>query len=147
MVRFNGWQRLWVVATGLAAVWFVGIWPLQEHDSFANVSYHSSLMRDFDSGQCESYMTRPLAQLSEPEYEPRGGTCWFIYTTRQTNSIETVPFTREAADQLRTTERLKNYGLFLLVGVVGLVVFSGALYGSGALVAWVRRGFRGDSRS
>ena len=143
MRKMNGWRRLWILACAMAALWFLLIWPLRMYNAgaVARDSYHRSLMKDMSSGACQSYMELPLAKLIKPPYEPEGGSCWFIYTTREIHKIDDLPFTVAKAERRDTFERLRSAGEVWLVGLIGFICISGGLYLVGYLVAWVRRGF------
>lgn len=137
----NGWQRMWVVVTVVAGLWCLILYPLRHYTTTGNDRYSTSMRADYESGKCQAYIAQPLRDLVEPPYESAGGTCWFIYTTRSINEIDEVPFTLARAQRHEQSESLKRLGEGFIVGLIGFLLISGGLYGSGWVVRWVRRGF------
>ena len=144
MKKFNGWQRIWTVATIFMALWFVLLYPIRtmSQTSSANTTYQNSLLADFDGGTCSHYINASLNGLVEPPYgDGKGGTCWHIYTTRTIEKITTTPFTKEGAKKHNQWERLSIYTQLILVGIFIVLLLSGFLYLIGLTVGWIRRGF------
>ncbi len=127
MRRFNGWQRMWIIVTIGATLWFLVVWPLRTYSDAAQSrdSYHRSMLADYASGQCQRFVDGRLEKLVEPSYQQHGGTCWFIYTTRKVQNIDDVPFALEKAERQNNMDRLRSAGDVLLVGLVGLLLVSG----------------------
>jgi hypothetical protein len=139
----NGWQRLWLVGTGLAWVCFGLIYPLilTGDDTEGNRTYRRSIAEDFKSPRCRDYMTGPVSQLSEPPWSDGGGSCWHIYTSRKIDGHEGPSFNLEDYDAKHAAFR--RWYMLEVIAVFSTIVLvvSGLVYFLGFLVAWIRRGF------
>ena len=148
--RLNGWRRIWLVATAAVAVWFVVVWPLQafKYDPSED-HYRRAIEKDFASGQCLTYQTAPIESLREPAFSDEGGSCWYIYTSRNSpdsgrkfEASKSVPYTLEVYDRDHSAWVRRNYLGGLSIGVAGTAIASGLADFLGWLVGWVLTGFR-----
>ncbi len=82
----NGWRRLWLALTGLAAMVAVVVGFIHGSDSGSSWTYASALRQDFANPACRDTATKPFNELIEPEFSSDGGSCWHIYTHRRYQS-------------------------------------------------------------
>lgn len=136
----NGWRRLWIIASAAIFIGLAGVWPLSWLGR-TDYSYRTAIAAEFGNGKCAEFMSKPARQLVEPPFDPDGRGCWHIYTSRRYARSDIIPYTLEVYDDDKASEARSNYLLALGFGALGAALASAALYGVGALVAWVRRGF------
>lgn len=55
--KLNGWQRLWLVATGLALISFGLIYPLMitGQSDIGQWDYRRAIVKDFETPACREY--------------------------------------------------------------------------------------------
>ena len=148
----NGWQRLWLVITVCFVAYGALFQPFKDcasNEGEHTSGYRDDLKRDLENPDCQAYRTEALSQLKEPTYSNYSdfliGTCWHLYNSRMAYSHvydDIVPYTLAAFDNrlsqqwtwcLRTSA--------LLWGLIA-VILAGLLYGAGAIIAWIRGGFK-----
>jgi hypothetical protein len=139
--RMNGWQRLWLVFTTLSFIGFGVLYPLSFYGpTWGERQYRESFIKDLQSPACSAYISKPLRDLVEPPFS-EGGTCWHLYTSRRYGKADIFPYTIERYDEVQAQQDRE----FVLEGMAvagGITLFlSALLYGTGFLIAWIRRGF------
>lgn len=103
--------------------------------------YSLAIERDLAGKECLRYATLPISELTEPPYKTGGGTCWHLYTSRLYHLDAKLPYTMEVYYARLSSDQIQTL-LILCAGFALLaIVASGALYGVGWTIAWVRRGF------
>ena len=136
--KLNGWQRVWL-AFAVMALLFALLY------SFANAGKYGASTDDdvvaaYDNPTCAYLLKLPEGFVldSAPEY---GTPCYDLYTELR-NSV-TPPRTLEAYET-QASARYRESLLNLLGATLSIwAVCIALLYGAGATVAWIRRGFRG----
>ena len=139
----NGWQRIWLVIT-VAALLYYGLFnalQMAGKGSSYDYEYRSSVKKDLENPACAPYTVKPLAQLVEPAYATNGGSCWHVYTSRRYNDAK-LPYTIESYDSIRTREWWETFLAFGGIGIVGVLISSLLIYQLGRLAVWVARGFK-----
>jgi hypothetical protein len=140
--RLNGWQRLWfVIAAGFVA-YGVFIQPFRDCDAghLSSIEYGFKLERDLENPNCKAYQTDELSQLKEPPFSEWGGTCWHLYNSRKYNNV--VPYTFEVYESGRLQRLYSCLGIGALIYGLIAVILAAMLYGAGAIIAWIRGGFK-----
>lgn len=142
----NGWKRLWFVlsAFGLLYVTVVNPFVLSSQNNLSRYEYRWAVEKELKNPECQQYSAKPLAELTEPEYQDSNGTkgCYHIYNYRKYNNPTKAPYT---SDDLDRDFRQEVWGDILALsglGLVGAAVISVIVYFLGAVVAWVLMGFR-----
>lgn len=136
--RLNGWRRLWVVTISLGLLY--GIWFALD-DAANQYSLEGGVLLGFNRPQCVSVVRMPAGtKLSpEPSYD---SPCWDLYLYR--SIYKDARDTQDGYVQHRNSlQRSRIFENLLVVGVIWLVG-SSLLYATGAIVAWVIRGFRNN---
>jgi hypothetical protein len=119
------------------------VWPLQAlKGDPSEYNYRRVIEKEFASGQCLTYQTAPLENLREPAYSDEGGSCWHIYTSRESEHSKSVPYTLETYDNWHSAWVRRNYLIGLSIGIAGTAIVSGLVYFLGWLVGWILTGFR-----
>ena len=137
--RLNGWQRLWVVISALSLLYTLG-------DSFMKGSnqyrIEYQVTSAFEKPECKYIVDLPAGFKldQEPGYD---NPCWELYLYRliYEDARNTKDGYIEHMISLRRTSILQITGIMLVVWLVGI----GLLYGAGATVAWVVKGFQSKS--
>jgi len=129
--RLNGWRRLWVVIAALSLVWAV-VFALNIALKANPRDYR--VIRALEDPQCQ-HLLSPKSKYSEltklPEFHP-------CLALAGTSALSVAGYEAQKSEGYRAS--LQGGLIFsLLLWVIGLAL----LYGAGATVAWVRRGFRG----
>jgi hypothetical protein len=106
--------------------------------------YQWAVQNELKNPECRLYTTKPLIELTEPEYRDRDGKegCYHIYNQRKYHNPTKVPYT---SDDLNKDGLQEIWGVILAysgLGFVGGIVLSAVAYFLGVLVAWVLVGFR-----
>jgi len=142
----NGWKRLWFVlsAFGLLYATLVNPFVLSSQHHLSRYQYRWAVERELKNQECQLYSIKPLAELSEPEYQDSEGNkgCYHIYNYRKYNNPTKAPYT---SDDLDSDFRREIWGDILVlsgVGLIGAIVLSSGVYFLGVIVAWVVMGFK-----
>jgi hypothetical protein len=140
--RLNGWQRLWFVLAALSVAYAVIIAPFPQCDGMHQYSFvhRRGLERDIQNPLCRTYQTAEFSQLKNPGYDD-GGSCWHLYTSRLADRTNAMPYTLQVYD--KDTSRQHTDCLIEASFFFGLAALIGSalIYGFGAILAWIRRGF------
>lgn len=141
----NGWQRIWFVLSVITFLYGSVVFPFKTYNENSRWLYEfrGAVARNLQNPDCNDYSTKPIDQLSEPEYFREGEKgCWHLYTYRKSNNPMTIPYTLETLDhdfnKERWSEILSNSVSFGAVAIV----FSALIYWFGVVIAWVVVGFR-----
>lgn len=147
----NGWQRLWLVFSILSLFYGVLILPfmLTKDGNLANYRYKWAVEREMRNPECLSFIKDPLEKLTEPKFTDSEGTtgCYHIYNQRQHHNKTTVPYTEDMLNKDFYNERVMD--LLEIAGIGGLLALfcSAVIYGAGATIRWILRGFTSKKRS
>lgn len=143
--RANGFQRLWLVLSVLFVLYMTLVWPFSKSmERIGAEITRIGIEGDLDNPVCRPYQEKPLSELREPPNPrtnmPSTSTCWWLYHERRKKHYELPPYTREMlqADYPKW-EGMLGYSA---TGLVLSITTSALVYGIGAVVAWVLRGFR-----
>jgi hypothetical protein len=141
--RMNGWQRIWLVLTGLALVIGGLFYPyhLVYMNKYRDSLYRESIIKDLQSPQCSSYVSQPISSLKKPQFISGGGSCWHIYTSRNQANDDAYPYSLAAYDANEPDRKQRDFFAFAENIIVMVLIASLLLYFAGFLVAWIRRGF------
>ena len=133
--RLNGWQRLWLVITGLGllyAVWFALA------DGAKYYGLKGEVLLEFDRPECKAVIEMPAGNKLRPE-PGLDNPCWnlylyrSIYTDARSNS-------HAYAEHMASLQRSRALETFVFTLIVWFVSVS-LLYLAGKIVGWVLRGF------
>ena len=143
--RLNGWQRIWVTLTGAAWLGFGILGPAYFALNYGgDWRYKSGITNDFKTLACADYISKPLSALREPPFG-NGGTCWHIYTSRYYDNMrfgDIFPYTDNVYEANALGERWKQFGMGFSLLTAAVALGAAVVYGLGAVIAWVRRGFK-----
>jgi hypothetical protein len=144
--RLNGWQRIWIVLTGVSWLGFAVIYPWQDAYRLRSNEYEARryLQIDLANPMCEAFANRPFSMLKEPR-----GTldCWYLYNERkyaQFHFGDQVPYSLQTYSNNLDAQQIKHFLSGFGVLSVVVLVFSALLYAAGTIIAWIRRGFSPD---
>ncbi len=141
----NGWRRIWVALTGLGLLFAViSAWIKAFEYSPARYDMYSSLLLELDNPACAPYTTEPMANLVKPKFSEDGTTCYQIYVGRRYSKTGATPYTADVFNRDEQAENVQQFWRDAGILLVLTAVASALLYAAGAIVAWVRRGFRRD---
>jgi hypothetical protein len=144
--KLNGWQRIWVVATGILFIYFSGYKPMEaESDQLTvHIRLYEDAYGDFRTPQCRRYQTEAFASLPPLSQDDilKPGSCSHIWRTRKESSNPDAPYTERDFDAEMQSRLDKAYKQTLGYGTAIAFVLSALLYAVGFVVAWVLRGFR-----
>ncbi|QKO23702.1 hypothetical protein [Rhodoferax sp. BAB1] len=131
----NGWRRLWIVAAGAALLYAV-FWAFGNVPSTYAVDH--KVVSAYANPQCRQVIQMPATSKLDPEPE-YGNPCWSLYVYR--HLYEDAATTSEGyvsdIEGRRRQALLISLGIALVMWLVGVSL----LYGAGAVVAWIRKGF------
>jgi hypothetical protein len=136
-------QRVFLVAFVICWGYFA-LWKSIKTTSAVQSGHYYfdiAVERDFGNPLCEPYATKPVNKLTKPEYSSEGGSCWHIYTYRQTGD-QTLPLTLES---YYSSRRSALIGVFSgNIGALTLLVALafGLIYLIHKILLWVVAGFR-----
>ena len=147
----NGWRRLWFVLSTLGLLYCTLINPfvLNRQNDLSHYQYMWAVEKEFQNPECRLYAIKPLAELTQPEYNDSEGRegCYHLYNYRRNHNENKVPYTPE---ELASDFSKAIWGEILMlsgIGIVVAVVLSTLVYFFGTVVAWVRAGFRKEPLS
>lgn len=143
----NGWQRIWFVLTMVIWICAAILYPaymVAQSVMKLDESIGRPILAEYASGKCNSYISEPLASLTEPDSNRPPPNCSYIYNLRTIDSkrgLTETPYTLEqfkANNQAKAWEKFRSgFDPISILVALGSVV----VYFLGWLIAWVRRGF------
>jgi len=141
----NGWQRLWIVISSLSLFYGILIFPFlaTENQSQSRYEYRRAVEREMRNPECTVFMQEAFQKLTEPKYTDSDGRsgCYHIYNYRKYHNQTTVPYTEEVLNKDFHQQGVIDFFGLAGIGVLLALVFSGLIYGTGATIRWIRRGF------
>lgn len=139
----NGWQRLWLVCTVTAYIYFCVFMPFIEVEKNSSFRYETlfKIEAEMKKPECASYMNLPFNQLVEPSIEKIEEGCIYIYSHRRYSHTK-QPITRQSVGDDFTSTHRQNLLEWFVLGLLFSTFLSAFAYALGALVVWVTKGFR-----
>ena len=131
--KLNGWQRLWIVVSGVGFLYAIGLGVFGGIPPYSK----SEVISGFNNLSCAAVikMTSGGKLNPEPKYDDP---CHALYLYRSIykNAKNTEAGYVEHMNSEKNNYILKNIGFLLIVWSLSVAV----LYGSGVVVAWGRSG-------
>ena len=131
--NFNGWQRLWILASsilGLAAIAFAALqWPIRD----------AAVVTDLASASCKYWLEVPpgFVPAKRPEYDDG---CYALKQFMFSTGVDL----HSVADYDKAVASSRQRWVLMLAGVWFAVV--AAMYSFGWTTGWVIDGFRASRR-
>ena len=141
--NLNGLQRVFLVAF-LVCLGFASWGAMVEVDKAnqGNSNYLWSINKDFDNPACLPYTTKPMSQLTKPDYSNEGGNCWHIYTHRYYNSDVKLPLTKESYESGQSIRSWKVFFTFLGIYSALTLMGFGLIFIAYKIGRWIYAGFK-----
>lgn len=142
--KMNGWQRLWFIGTVFALIIFALIYPVANGFNGREDYFAAGIGADYGTPACAPYINEPFDLFMNPKYS-NGGTCWFIYQERKRENGNPAP--QNYSDWKMHDDKRRWLFVPVLSGILVIIVLFGSalVYGFGAIVAWIVKGFRPSS--
>lgn len=137
--QLNGWRRLYIVVIGLGLLY--GIWFALD-DASKQYDLEGGVLLGFSRVECAAVVQMLAGTKLNPEPNYGSG-CWDLYLYRSIykDARDTTDGYVEHRNSLQRKRILENLFFVSIVWVLG----ASLLYGIGATVAWVVRGFRSNA--
>ncbi len=132
----------------LCFLYYIVIFPLSETKKVSAFRYEMlwAAEREMNNPACSVYMSDDFNKLSEPQYSKDGSTCYQIYNHRR-YSDDKKPITAEIYQQRFDSGQRETWMMHIGIGLVVSTFLVAFVYGVGAVVSWVIKGFRrGDAQ-
>lgn len=134
--RLNGWRRLWIVVSVLG-LFYAAYFALD--DAYQQYKLDGNVLLAFDSPQCKTIVDLP-AGFKLDQSPGLDSPCWHLYLYRSiyNDARNTSGGYADHMGALQRKRALETFGLTAVVWVLAVLL----LYGVGATIAWIIRGFR-----
>ena len=144
--NLSGLQRIFLVSFILSWIYFAFWGALIEADNLneGNREYRWAVSRDFQNPACLPYTTKPMHELTQPEYGSKyGGSCWHIYTHRKYNEDAIkLPLTEKSYNNSESWDTFENFMMHLGIKSTIIIFAFLTLFGGYKLIKWIIAGFK-----
>jgi hypothetical protein len=134
--KLNGWRRLWIVVAVITFFWAT-IHAIGKAATSRSTDYE--VIAALKNPECEHIRKLPKDSLleHEPEY---GSACYALYSEKKFSDtpIYNVKDYQAIASKMYRSMLLSWLAVSLTIWAVSIVL----LYGAGATIAWIIRGFK-----
>lgn len=143
LIAANGWQRIWFVCSAVCFLYFVIIYPLVGVDKGSSFRYEMrwATEKEMKNPACASYMSSEFDKLAEPQYSNDGSTCYHIYSHRR-YADDNKPITEAIYQQRFVSKERQAWLIYIGIGFAAATFLAAFVYGVGAVVRWIVKGFR-----
>lgn len=135
----NGWQRLWFVGSLIFILYSAVIWPVNNGGAMYYGDYFKIGPLE-KNPECQVFFDKPFGQLAKPSYEHE---CYEVYAAREIYG-DSIPGNFTAEKYLNRLREIHDNHIMegRLFGLVGSLLITILVYGSGLVFAWIVKGFK-----
>ena len=129
---------------GLIYMAIINPFVYKKDGELSRYKYRWAAERELKNPECLIYSIKPLAELTEPEYNNSEGNsgCYYIYNYRRFNNPDKYPYTADDLDRDFAWEYWKDIIFLSAFGSIVTLVLSSLVYALGAITAWIIGGFK-----